>query len=97
MHFVIPFFGLLSRHVKRNRKALAFWCIWQLVMIYVDMYWLVMPTLGTEEVPFGLIDLTTWIGVLALFVAGLAYRAKGLDLLAKNDPRLPKSLAFENI
>ena len=44
-----------------------------------------------------LIDLTCWIGVLALFIAGVAYRAKGLDLLAKNDPRLPKSLAFENI
>ena len=96
-HFVIPFFGLLSRHVKRNRKALAFWCIWQLVMIYVDMYWLVMPTLGVDEVPFQLIDLTCWLGVLALFVAGLAYRAKSLDLLARNDPRLPKSLAFENI
>jgi hypothetical protein len=95
-HFVIPFFGLLSRWVKRNKKALAFWCIWQLVMIYLDMYWLVMPTLGTDEVPLQLIDLTCWVGVLALFVAGLAYRAKGLDLLAKNDPRLPQSLAFEN-
>jgi len=97
-HFVIAFFGLLSRWVKRNRKALAFWCIWQLVMIYVDMYWLVMPTLpNATEVPFALIDLTCWIGVLALFIAGVAYRAKSLDLLAKNDPRLPKSLAFENI
>jgi hypothetical protein len=83
--------------VKRNRKALAFWSIWQLVMIYVDMYWLVMPTTGSPEVPFQLIDLTCWIGVLALFIAGVAYRAKGLDLIAKNDPRLPKSLAFENI
>ena len=44
-----------------NRKALAFWCNWQLVMIYVDMYWLVMPTLGVDEVPFGLIDLTCWV------------------------------------
>src|SRR5450432_4676207 len=96
-HFVIPFFGLLSRWVKRNRKALAFWCIWQLVMIYVDMYWLVMPTLGVDEVPFKLIDLTCWVGVLALFIAGLAYRAKSLNLLATNDPRLPDSLAFENI
>ena len=96
-HFVIPFFGLLSRWVKRNRKALAFWCIWQLVMIYVDMYWLVMPTLGVDEVPFKLIDLTCWVGVLALFIAGIAYRAKSLNLLATNDPRLPDSLAFENI
>ena len=96
-HFVIPFFGLLSRWVKRNKKALAFWCIWQLVMIYVDMYWLVMPTLGVDEVPFKLIDLTCWLGVLSLFIAGVAYRAKGLSLLATNDPRLPDSLAFENI
>ena len=96
-HFVVPFFGLLSRHVKRNKKSLAFWCIWQLVMIYLDMYWLVMPTLGVDEVPFQLIDLTCWIGVLALFIAGVAYRAKSRDLLAKNDPRLPQSLAFENI
>ena len=96
-HFVVPFFGLLSRHVKRSKKALAFWCIWQLVMIYLDMYWLVMPTLGVDEVPFQLIDLTCWIGVLALFIAGVAYRAKSRDLLAKNDPRLPQSLAFENV
>jgi len=58
---------------------------------------LVMPSLGTDEVPFQLIDLTCWIGVLSLFIAGVAYRAKNLDLLAKNDPRLPDSLAFENI
>jgi len=95
-HFVIPFFGLLSRWVKRSRPGLAFWCIWQLVMIYVDMYWLVMPTVS-NEVPFKLIDLTCWIGVASLFVAGVAYRAKNLDLIAVNDPRLPDSLAFENI
>ncbi len=53
--------------------------------------------LGRRRSAVQLIDLTCWIGVLALFVAGLAYRAKGLDLLAKNDPRLPQSLAFENI
>ncbi|MEO7032782.1 MAG: quinol:cytochrome C oxidoreductase [Polyangiaceae bacterium] len=96
-HFVIPFFGLLSRWVKRSKKALAFWCIWQLVMIFLDMYWLVMPTLGVNEVQFKLIDLTCWVGVLSLFIAGLAFRAKRLSLLASNDPRLPDSLAFENI
>jgi hypothetical protein len=96
-HFVIPFFGLLSRWVKRSRKGLAFWCCWQLVMIYLDMYWLVMPTRGVNEVEFKLIDLTCWIGVASLFVAGIAYRAKNLDLIARNDPRLPDSLAFENI
>jgi hypothetical protein len=83
--------------VKRNKKALAFWIIWQLIMIYADMYWLIMPTLGTDEVPFKLIDITTWIAVPSLFIAGLALRAKNRDLIAKNDPRLADSLAFENI
>ena len=65
-------------------------------MIYVDGPWLVMPTLGVDEVPFKLIDLTCWVGVLALFIAGVAYRAKSLNPLAVNPPRLPDSLAFEN-
>ena len=96
-HFVIPFFGLLSRHIKRRRPTLAFWCIWQLVMIYLDMYWLVMPSFAPGSPPFALIDLACVIGVFGVFVAGIAMRAKNLNLMPTNDPRLPKSLAFENI
>lgn len=96
-HFVIPFFGLVSRHIKRRRPTLAFWAVWQLVMIYLDMYWLVMPNLGTEGPPFGLMDLACLVGVLGVFIAGIAMRAKNLNLMPTNDPRLPKSLAFENI
>jgi hypothetical protein len=96
-HFVIPFFGMVSRHIKRKRPTLAFWCIWQLVMIYLDMYWLVMPTLKTEAPPFALIDVCCMVGVLGAFIAGIAYQAKSLNLMPTNDPRLPKSLAFTNI
>ena len=98
-HFVIPFFGLVSRHVKRRRPTLAFWAIWQLVMIYLDMYWLVMPTIAphTPGPPFALIDIACAVGVLGVFIAGIAMRAKNLNLMPTNDPRLPKSLAFENI
>lgn len=96
-HFVIPFFGLLSRHIKRRRPTLAFWAIWQLVMVYLDMYWMVMPTLKTHAPPFSLIDLGCVVGVFGVFVAGIALRAKNLNLMATGDPRLPKSLAFENI
>lgn len=96
-HFVIPFFGLVSRHIKRRRPTLAFWAIWQLVMVYLDMYWMVMPNLKTEGPPFSLLDLTCLVGVLGVFIAGVAMRAKNLNLMPTNDPRLPKSLAFENI
>jgi hypothetical protein len=96
-HFVIPFFGLISRHIKRRPSTLAFWCAWQLVMIYLDMYWLVMPNTGAHSPPFGLIDLCSAVGMLSVFIAGIAFRAKNLNLMVINDPRLPKSLAFQNI
>jgi hypothetical protein len=96
-HFVIPFFGLLSRHIKRRRPTLAFWAIWQLTMVYLEMYWLVMPSFKHGSPPFALIDIACVIGVFGVFVAGLAMRAKNLNLMPTNDPRLPKSLAFENI
>jgi hypothetical protein len=96
-HFVIPFFGLLSRHIKRRRSTLAFWCCWQLVMIYLDMYWLVMPNSGAHSPPFGLIDLCCMVGMMGTLIAGIAFRAKNLNLMVINDPRLPKSLAFQNI
>jgi hypothetical protein len=96
-HFVIPFFGLVSRHIKRRRPTLAFWAIWQLVMIYLDMYWLVMPNTRAEAPPFSLIDVACAAGVMGVFIAGIAMRAKNLNLMPTNDPRLPKSLAFQNI
>jgi hypothetical protein len=97
-HFVVPFFGLISRQVKRHRKALAFWACWVLAVIYVDMYWLVMPNMRTEgEVPFALIDVTCWVGMAAALIATVAYAAKNVNLIPVKDPRLPRSLAFENI
>jgi hypothetical protein len=97
-HFVIPFFGLLSRQVKRNRKFIAFWAYWILAVIYLDMYWLVMPNAGAKgEVPLGLIDLTCWVGMAGALVATVAYAAKNVNLMPVKDPRLARSLAFENI
>jgi hypothetical protein len=95
-HFVIPFFGLMSRHVKRNRRTLAFWAFWLLVIEYVDLYWLIMPTLSESEIPFHVVDLLSWIGVVGLFLGFSATRAKGLNLVPTKDPRLADSLAFEN-
>ncbi|HET9954928.1 MAG TPA: hypothetical protein VFQ61_10515 [Polyangiaceae bacterium] len=97
LHFVVPFFGLLSRHVKRHRKALAFWAVWVLCEIYLDMYWLVMPNVQKEELHVHLMDITAWIGMAGAVVAALAFAAKNVNLVPVKDPRLPRSLAFENI
>jgi hypothetical protein len=98
-HFVIPFFGLLSRHIKRNRRSLAFWAVWLLVIEYVDLFWLVMPNFEEhrEHVPFSLSGILLWLGTTAFFVGMAARRANGLNLVPTKDPRLGDSLAFENV
>ncbi|MBN2192152.1 MAG: hypothetical protein JW751_05000 [Polyangiaceae bacterium] len=95
-HFGLPFFGLLSRHAKRHRASLSFWAGWLLVLHFVDLYFLIMPTFYPGGVSWRVPDLTTWLGLLALFVADVARRARGRNLVPSRDPRLAESLAFEN-
>ena len=96
-HFIIPFFGLMSRHVKRNRKALLFWCVWLLVMHWMDMYYLAMPEIAPGKLPFGLIDIFCFVGIGGLTTAGLLRTAGAHALVPVRDPRLAESLAFHNI
>jgi hypothetical protein len=96
-NFVIPFFGLLSRQVKRNRAGLAFFAVWILVVHYLDMFWLVKPAMHTHHIPFGIVDIACLIGVLGVFIASVAYNAQKVPLVPLKDPRLKRSLAFENI
>lgn len=96
LHFVIPFFFLLSRHIKRNKKTLAIGALWMLAMVYIDMYWFVMPALD-EQPNVSAIDLFCLVGLVSALVAGIARRAQGVNLIPTKDPRLARSLAFENI
>jgi len=95
-HLLIPFAGLLSRHVKRNKYSLMFWAIWQLVFIWVDLYWIVMPQLD-YNFHFGLIDIVAPIGLAGVYFAFVMSRAKQGSLRPLQDPRLEASLQFQNI
>lgn len=96
LHFIIPFFGLLSRNVKRSRTWLRFWAVWLLVMHYVDLYWLVFPKDNDGTVPFGVVDVLVVVGLIGLLLGVAARRAKGMQLIPAKDARLPQSIAFEN-
>ncbi|MCA8976950.1 MAG: quinol:cytochrome C oxidoreductase [Planctomycetes bacterium] len=43
-HFLFPFVFLLSRHIKRNNKTLAFGSIFLLVIHCIDMQFLILPS-----------------------------------------------------
>ena len=102
-HLLIPFAGLLSRHVKRNMKALAFWAVWLLAMHYLDLYWLIWPVLGMDSgVDYlilidPLLAALTLLGVGGLFAAAVLRNLAGRPLVPIGDPRLDESLAFKNL
>lgn len=96
-HLLLPFAGLISRHVKRNSMALGFWAGWLLVMHAIDMVWLVRPEF---ELAPGLGDVFQVVGLIMLLGAGLLWyvtaRASKVSLLAHRDPRIGESLRFHN-
>jgi hypothetical protein len=58
-HFVFPFVFLLSRWTKRIMPALVFFCVWQLVFHWVDLYWQAMPNFDWSEAAHDGIRLVT--------------------------------------
>ncbi|MCH2153000.1 MAG: hypothetical protein MK089_06630 [Phycisphaerales bacterium] len=47
-HFMLPFLLLVSRWPKRWNKSLSVIAAWMVLMMIVDVYWLVMPTLPVK-------------------------------------------------
>jgi hypothetical protein len=95
-HFVVPFFFLLPRTVKRRSGALAAAAVWMLLMHLVDLYWLVMPNLHPEGLAPGLLDAAALIGSIGVFLAAFGRSLGRQSLVPLRDPRLPESLLFEN-
>lgn len=48
-----------------------------------------------HHIGFSAVDVTTWIGLIGVLVAGVGMSLKG-NLIPTKDPQLPSSLAFEN-
>ena len=55
--FAVPFICLLPRWVKRNTLTVSALSVLILIMQYVDIYWLVYPSLDEEALRWNLLDL----------------------------------------
>ncbi|MFQ5453733.1 MAG: hypothetical protein ACE5D6_06060, partial [Candidatus Zixiibacteriota bacterium] len=95
-HFVIPFVILLTRASKRNIRFLVFMAGWILVMRWIDLYWLVMPTHYRDGLHFSWLDITTFIGIGGLFLWFFWRRYTTNALVPVNDPGLTTSIKFIN-
>lgn len=95
-HLFLPFLGLLSRSVKRRPAMLAGWAVWILVMHWLDLQYVVMPSVIPEGFPVAPIDVCCMFGMGGVFLAGLLVLAGDRSLTPVKDPRALESLGFEN-
>jgi len=92
--FVVPFFALLPRAVKRNPRPLGWIALWVLVFHYLDLYWVVMPVLDPGGPQPHWTDLTSLIGIGGASIAFAIWRMRGSYTLPVGDPYLQFSLRY---
>lgn len=97
-HFIVPFFWTMSRWFKRNLGRLRIGAIILLTMHVVDMYWFVMPNehLAKEGFSFSWIDAACLLANAGIFAAFVFHRMTQHSLVPVGDPRLERSLHFQN-
>jgi len=105
-HWMLPFAGLMSRHVRRNPTLVFGWAVYLLFMHFIDIYWMIMPEAlpaeGAQHATMGgimgVLSSLLAVGGMLTLLAGLVLRvAQQTNIVAVQDPRLRESIAFENI
>ncbi|MEM7473489.1 MAG: hypothetical protein AAF483_00715 [Planctomycetota bacterium] len=96
LHFVVPFLGTMSRHIRRRKAIMAGWACFILFVHALDMLFLVMPYEGIH-LSFSLLlgHFVCWAGMFCLFVSIVLMRVGDTPLVAVKDPWLSESLAYE--
>jgi hypothetical protein len=95
--FILPFVVLLARAPKRNLTVLGLISFWILAMQYVDLHWIVMPTVHEHGFHLHWLDLATFTAVGSLFAMAFWYRLRRRALVPIGDPRLKQALHFKNV
>ena len=94
--FFIPFFILIFRGSKRNIRLLQVMTIWILFMHYIDINFIIMPTVHKTNFHFGLYDLFTMISFALIFVGGFKFITTRSNLVPLNDTELVHSINHRN-
>jgi hypothetical protein len=85
LQFVLPFFLLLSRDVKRNGRRLAAVAGVVLAMRVVDLYWMVVPAFFPyQPVRLHWMDVFALAGLGGLWLAAFLYELRRRPSLAEN-------------
>jgi hypothetical protein len=94
MHFIVPFWFLMSRNIKRRLPLLATGAVCMLLMHVVEAYWIVMPNFG--PLAPHLLDFGCLFAVVGIYLSAVFYGIEEYALVPVGDPRLTRALEFEN-
>jgi hypothetical protein len=89
--FVIPFFGLLSQGLKRMENWLLMVCGAILIGQYLDIFWMVRPSVSGSAPVIGWIEIGTFLGFAGLFGLAVSWFYGKYSVLASRDPRIIES------
>ena len=95
-HFALPFLALLSWRLKRTPGLVATVAAWLLGAHYLDVYWLVLPALDHAGPRLHWLDLAALVALGGTSLLYGALRARRQPPVPIHDPRLERSLHFEN-
>jgi hypothetical protein len=96
IRFLIPFFVLLCRPAKRSLKMIAAVAVWSILVEYVDLYWVVMPTYFKNGPQVSWQDFATLGATVSVCALVFWSRFQHHKLAPVGDLRFEQSLHFEN-
>ncbi len=92
-HFWIPYFMLVSRPSKMNKKNLKRSAVLLVFAHLLDLYWLVMPSYSESPI-FSFYELAFPILGIGLIITVFAMRANKYNLIPVGDPKLQRGIDF---
>ena len=95
LQFAVPFALLLSRDIKRNRKAILAVAVFVLVMRWVDHLWQIAPNHHPHGFALHWLDVAAPLAVGGLWLAGFVWLFKRRPVVPVHDPYLEEALGDE--
>jgi hypothetical protein len=88
LNFVLPFFLLLFRNVKRRKRSLLIVAALVLLMRLADMYWMVLPAFGGGNAPLTWMNVVLPMGMGAIWLSYFIWQLQRMPILPVHDPRM---------
>lgn len=94
-HFVVPFFILITRMAKRSGVMLTIIGLWMLIMHWVDLHWVIMPTMHGDGFSLSWQDISTLVGIGGVVIWFFWTRVTAQPIIPVGDPKLNASLMMK--